>query len=179
MPRSAKSSSAKNASTARKKASTKKSTTAKKPTPAKKKSSSLWTQEEKEEIIADLKKSLKDLGRIPGLIFAPVIAYIAAKYEKIPENRRYKLKEVSDGIKKWGKGGLDALKERFSSAKEAVSKAEDDDKKKKTTKKRTTTKSKTAAKKKTSSSTKSKTTATTKRKTTTKKKTPTKKATKK
>jgi len=166
--------SSKKATTARKKASTSKRTTStRKKTTGKKTSKTITTNEEKEELVGDLKKTMKDVGRIPGIIFAPVIAYVSTKYDKIPEDRRKKLKSIVDSIKKWGKGSFQALKEWFTSAKNAVSKEEEKPtKKKRTTKKKTTTRKKTTTKKKAPAKK-----TTTRKKTTTTKKAPAKKTT--
>ena len=55
--------------------------------------------EEKDALLASLKQTMNDLGRLPGLIFAPVIAYVSAHYTKIPDERKSHLKNILDEIK--------------------------------------------------------------------------------
>lgn len=47
----------------------------------------------------DLKKTMHDMGRIPSMLMAPVITYIAAKWETIPEERRGHLQRIVHDIK--------------------------------------------------------------------------------
>lgn len=133
--------------------------------PAKKKptkkttQASLTTQEEKEMLMNDLKKTLKDVGRLPRLIFAPVIAYIWSKYEKIPADRREKLQEIVASMKKWWKWWIESLKKWFSSMKSSIEESTEKApvKKKPAVKKKTTVKKKTATTKKKTTTTKKKT----------------------
>ena len=119
---------------------------------------------QKEKLIADLKETLKEAGRIPGLIFAPVVAFIAKKYDTIPKERRAWLDKVITKIKTEWKGWLDALRERFTSAKKKTQEVA------KETKKQTkTTRRKPAAKKAPVKTTTRKTTTTTAKKPATKK----------
>jgi len=58
---------------------------------------------------------MRDLGRIPRMIMAPVITYIASKWEHIPEERRNHLQKIVRDIKESGSDGVQKLKEWFGS----------------------------------------------------------------
>lgn len=78
-------------------------------------SSPEWIVEktDKDVILEDLKKTMHDMGRIPRMLMAPVITYIASKRETIPEERRSHLQKIVHDIKdSWG-DGRSKLKERF------------------------------------------------------------------
>ncbi len=68
---------------------------------------------DKEIILDDLKQTMRDLGRIPRMIMAPVITYIASKWEHIPEERRNHLQKIVRDIKESGSDGVQKLKEWF------------------------------------------------------------------
>lgn len=70
---------------------------------------------DKEIILDDLKQTMRDLGRIPRMIMAPVITYIASKREHIPEERRNHLQKIVRDIKWSGSDGIQKLKEWFGS----------------------------------------------------------------
>lgn len=70
---------------------------------------------DKEIILDDLKQTMRDLGRIPRMIMAPVITYIASKWEHIPEERRSHLQKIVRDIKESGSDGMHHLKEWFGS----------------------------------------------------------------
>lgn len=75
--------------------------------------STLASQEEKAALLASLKQTMHDLGRLPWLIFAPVIGYVSAHYAKIPEERKSHLQNILDEIKAWGSEGVWKLKDWF------------------------------------------------------------------
>ena len=60
------------------------------------------TPDDKQVLIDDLKKTMHDMGRIPAIIMAPIIAYVASQYEKIPEGRREKLQTIAASLKTKG-----------------------------------------------------------------------------
>lgn len=74
----------------------------------------IMTKSERDSIWEDLKKSFKDLWRIPYLLILPLIKLIQGQYEKIPEERRKGLARMSKDIKESGKGGIQKLKDRWS-----------------------------------------------------------------
>ncbi|USN55607.1 MAG: hypothetical protein H6765_03295 [Candidatus Peribacteria bacterium] len=83
----------------------------KKPTTNKKTSASndqgkkgIVKPEEKQKLIDELKSTMHDLGRLPGLVVAPVIAFVSSKYEHIPEKRREKLAEIVHNLREEGTG---------------------------------------------------------------------------
>lgn len=78
-----------------------------------KQKNALSSQEEKDALLASLKQTMHDLGRLPWLIFAPVIGYVSAHYAKIPEERKSHLQNILDEIKAWGSEGVWKLKDRF------------------------------------------------------------------
>lgn len=49
------------------------------------KKDNIVTPDDKQVLIDDLKKTMHDMGRIPAIVMAPIIAYVASQYEKIPE----------------------------------------------------------------------------------------------
>ena len=55
---------------------------------------------EKKEFLDQMKSSVKDLGRLPRMLFSPVIAFVSTRWEKIPESRRKHLQDIIDNIKK-------------------------------------------------------------------------------
>jgi hypothetical protein len=71
---------------------------------------------DKESLIKDLRQSMQDLWRLPRLLLAPVIAFIGAKRDKLPKERRESLQKIATTIKTSGKSGIDSLKEWFHSA---------------------------------------------------------------
>jgi hypothetical protein len=73
----------------------------------------LTSQEEKDALLASLKKTMHDLGRLPWLIFAPVIGYVSAHYAKIPDERKSHLKNILDEIKAWWSESVWKLKDWF------------------------------------------------------------------
>lgn len=74
------------------------------------------TPDDKQVLIDDLKKTMHDMGRIPAIIMAPIITYVASQYEKIPEGRRKKLQEIATVLKTKGVKGLTSLKTWFAEA---------------------------------------------------------------
>ncbi len=72
------------------------------------------TPDDKQVLIDDLKKTMHDMGRIPAIIMAPIIAYVASQYEKIPEGRREKLQTIAASLKTKGIEWLAALKTWFA-----------------------------------------------------------------
>lgn len=72
------------------------------------------TPDDKQVLIDDLKKTMHDMGRIPAIIMAPIIAYVASQYEKIPEGRREKLQAIAASLKTKGIEWLAALKTWFA-----------------------------------------------------------------
>jgi hypothetical protein len=74
----------------------------------------VMTKSERDDIRADLKKSFKDLWRIPYLLILPLLNLIQSQYEKIPEERRKWLSRMSKDIKTSGKDGIQKLKDRWN-----------------------------------------------------------------
>jgi type IV secretory pathway VirJ component len=72
------------------------------------------TPDDKQVLIDDLKKTMHDMGRIPAILMAPVIAYVSSQYEKIPESRRATLQTIVTTLKTKGVHGLAALRTRFA-----------------------------------------------------------------
>lgn len=72
------------------------------------------SSQDKEELLADLRKSMKDLGRIPRMLMAPIIAFVASKWDSLPTERKEQLQKISNDIKASGKSGIKSLKERFN-----------------------------------------------------------------
>lgn len=69
------------------------------------------TKSERNEIGEDLKKSFKDIWRIPYLLVLPIINLIQGQYEKIPESRRQGFARMTKDIKESGKGGIQKIKD--------------------------------------------------------------------
>lgn len=68
---------------------------------------------EKDALLTDLHSTMNDLGRVPGLIFAPIIAYVSAHYAKIPAERKGHLQNILDEIKSGSSESVGKLKDRF------------------------------------------------------------------
>lgn len=71
----------------------------------------VMTKQERNEIGDDLKKSFRDIGRIPYLLVLPLITLIQSQYEKIPETNRQGFARMVGDIKQSGKEGIGKLKE--------------------------------------------------------------------
>jgi hypothetical protein len=56
--------------------------------PEKKPDDGIMTKDERQNIGEDMKKSVRDIGRIPYLLILPLINLIQSQYDKIPESRR-------------------------------------------------------------------------------------------
>ena len=78
-----------------------------------KQNAAFTSQEEKDALLASLKTTMHDLGRLPWLIFAPVIGYVSAHYAKIPDERKSHLKNILDEIKAWWSESVWKLKDWF------------------------------------------------------------------
>lgn len=122
----------------------------KKPTTSTKKKTTIVTTDDKKAILADMKDTMKDMGRLPRLIMAPIIGFVASKYEKIPQSRREHLQQILSQIKEGSKEGIHSLKDRFrdmmqqaqeattwKTSKDDTSKKQPSSKQQKKTKKRT------------------------------------------
>lgn len=68
---------------------------------------------DKEVILDDLKKTMHDLGRIPRMLMAPVITYVASKWDTIPQERRQHLQRIAHDLKDSGNDGIHKLKDWF------------------------------------------------------------------
>lgn len=179
MPRT-KQTSVKKTTTTRKK-TTRRKTAAKKTT-----DQSIVTSMDKEQLVSGLKQTMKDVGKLPWMFLAPVIAYVSSKYESIPEWRRKKLEEIVQSSKEQGWSTLSSIKDRFLWRFDDLKETITSDTDKKPVKKKTTTRKRTprkTTKKSPSTTTKAKTSSTNKQKaparktTTRRKKTPTTKKT--
>lgn len=71
------------------------------------------SREEKQALLTKLTATMHDLGRLPGLIFAPVIAFVSAHYAKIPTERKGHLQKILDEIKAGSGEGVEKLKDRL------------------------------------------------------------------
>lgn len=159
--------------TPRKKASPTKKTSTRKKTVKK----DIVTTMNKEQLISWLQRTMKDMGKLPWMFLAPVIAYVSTKYESIPAARRKKLEEiVKSGKEQWWSifsKLKDRFIDRFNDAKETVISDTD----KKPAKKRAPRKKTTATSKKKAPTTRTKKTTTTSPKKTTAPRKTTKKST--
>lgn len=122
--------------TPKKAPATKTKTARKRRTTKKTSSNEMVSSMDKEQLVSGLKQTMKDVGKLPWIFLAPVIAYVSSKYDSIPESRRKKLEEIIASSKEqWG-SVLSKLKDRFmdrfNDAKETVTQ----DTEKKPTKKR-------------------------------------------
>jgi hypothetical protein len=155
--------------TSRKKVSPTKKTSTRKKTVKK----DIVTTMNKEQLVSWLQRTMKDMGKIPWMFLAPVIAYVSTKYESIPAARRKKLEEiVKSGKEQWWSIFTklkDRFIDRFHDAKQTVTSDTD----KKPVKKRAPRKKTVAATKKKTTSTRTKKTTATNAKTTPSKKTTT------
>ena len=118
------------------------------------------------------------MGKVPQMIFAPIAAYAAKQYEKIPAARR---KSFSASMKKMRNStseGLSSMKNWFTDRTKDASSSKKKPKKKTTAKKRTATRKPTAKRTVAKKTTTKRKTAkkTTAKKTAPKKTTPAKKA---
>lgn len=57
------------------------------------------TAEEKQQLLENMKETMHDLGRLPGIVMAPIVAFVSAKYENIPEERRQHLQQILEDIR--------------------------------------------------------------------------------
>lgn len=73
------------------------------------------TQQDKDALIKDLKETTQQLGRLPRLMLAPIVWFVAQKYDAIPNNRRKQLQKIVKDIKENGASAADSLKWWFQS----------------------------------------------------------------
>ncbi|MDP2669500.1 MAG: hypothetical protein Q8O99_00345 [bacterium] len=85
-------------------------------------SNKLISPEEKQALLTRLTSTMHDLGRLPGLIFAPVIAFVSTHYAKIPTERKGHLQKILDEIKAGSGEGVEKLKVRLKDMVEAAKK---------------------------------------------------------
>jgi len=114
----------------------------KKTTPKTTESKAVVSQSEKEALVTDLKETTKQLWRLPRLMLAPIIWFIAKKYDAIPEERRKQLQKITKEFKENSASAIEHLKWRFQSLarhdkKDTTKKASSSTKKKSTRKKTT------------------------------------------
>lgn len=144
--------------------STRKKTSAIKKTTTRKRAvkKEVVTAMNKEQLVSGLQRTMKDMGKLPWMLLAPVIAYVSTKYESIPAARRKKLEEiVKSGKEQWWSVFFklkDWFIDHFNDAKETVT----SDTGKKPVKKRAPRKKSTASTKKKTPTRRTKKTTTTK-----------------
>ncbi len=86
----------------------------------------IMTKDERHDIGEDIKKSFKDLWRIPYLLILPLINLIQGQYDKIPESRRQGFARMTKDIKASGKDGIQKLKDRWNKKDEKKGEAKTD-----------------------------------------------------
>jgi hypothetical protein len=82
--------------------------------PEKKPDDGIMTKDERQNIGEDMKKSVRDIGRIPYLLILPLINLIQSQYDKIPESRRQWFARMAKDIKWAGSDGIQKIKDRWS-----------------------------------------------------------------